>query len=67
MATATVDKKISMSLVGINGNAHALMGAFKKQALREEWSKDEIKIVLDEAMSSDYNHLIGTLDSYCKD
>ena len=54
-------KKVSLQLVGLDGNAFALMGAFQSQARREGWTKEEIKEVLDECMSGDYNHLLRTL------
>ena len=58
-------KKINLNLVGIDGNAFSLMGAFKKAALNQGWNKEEINVVLDTCMSGDYNNLIRTLDSYC--
>ena len=60
-----VDKKIKLSLVGIDGNAFSIMGAFSKQAKKEKWTKEEIDTVLGNAMNSDYNHLLATIDSYC--
>lgn len=56
-----VNKKIDLELVGINGNAFAIMGAFQAQARKEKWSEDEIKKVLDEAKSGDYDHLLQTI------
>ena len=61
------DKKVKLTLVGLNGNAFALMGAFQNAAKREGWTKDEIKFVLDECMSGDYNHLLVTLMDHCED
>ncbi len=62
-----VDKKVNLTLVGIDGNAFALMGAFQRQAEKEGWTKSEIDQVLDEAMSGDYNHLLRTLSEHCDD
>jgi hypothetical protein len=59
-------KKIKLNLIGLDGNAFSLMGAFQHQALKEGWSLLEINKVLDEAKSKDYNHLVVTLDSYCR-
>jgi len=56
-----MNKKIKLDLVGLDGNAFALMGAFQKQAQREGWTKDEIKVVLDKCTSGDYDNLIVTL------
>lgn len=59
------DKRVKLNLVGIDGNAFSVMGAFKRQAQREKWSQEEIKKVLDEAMSGDYNHLLCTIMDHC--
>jgi hypothetical protein len=59
-------KKIKLDLIGLDGNAFALMGAFQKQARREGWTQDEIKVVLDKCTSGDYNNLIVTLWDHCE-
>lgn len=61
-----VNKSITFDLVGINGNAYAIMGAFRKQARKENWTHQEIEAVLDEAMSSNYDHLLATIENHCK-
>jgi hypothetical protein len=48
-------------LVGLDGNAFALMGAFQRQARQEKWTPDEIQAVLDECMAGDYDHLLRVL------
>jgi hypothetical protein len=55
------NKKVKLKLVGLDGNAFALMGAFKCQAERERWAKEEIKQVIDQCMAGDYDHLLVTL------
>lgn len=60
-----VNKKIKLKLVGLDGNAFSLMGAFQRQARKEKWSPEEIKEVLDECMSGDYDHLLSTLAKHC--
>lgn len=62
-----MDKKVSLNLVGLDGNAFSLMGAFSRQARKEGWSSDEIDSVRAECMSGDYNHLLRTLMSVCED
>ena len=52
-------------MVGVNGNAFAIMGVFQRQAKREGWTQDEIKQVLDEAKSKDYNYLLATIENHC--
>jgi len=59
--TMKVNKKVKLRLVGLDGNAFALMGAFRKQARKEKWTPDEIQAVLDECMAGDYNHLLRVL------
>lgn len=54
-------KKVKLQLVGLDGNAYSVMGAFQRAARRQGWSQAEIKVVLDEAMSGDYNHLLATI------
>lgn len=56
-----VKKTVNLELVGIDGNAFAIMGAFSKQARKEEWTKEEIDKVIDEASSGDYDHLLQTI------
>ena len=61
-----VDKKVKLKLVGLDGNAFSLMGAFKNQAQKEKWTKEEIKEVLDDCKSGDYNHLLCVLSDHTK-
>ncbi len=58
--------KVKCKLVGIDGNAFSLMGHFAACARKCKWSKEDIDKVLKEAMSSDYDHLLITLASYCE-
>ena len=55
------NKKVTLDLVGINGNAFALMGVFQRQARREKWTQNEIDFVLDKCQNGDYDNLVGTL------
>jgi len=59
-----LNKTVNLNLVGLDGNAYSLMGAFQRQARKENWTQEEIKIVIDECTSDDYNHLLCTLMSY---
>ncbi len=61
-----VNKTVNLDLVGVNGNAFAIMGVFQRQAKREGWTQDEIKQVLDETKSKDYNYLLATIENHCK-
>lgn len=52
---------IDLELAGLDGNAFALMGAFKQAARRQGRKHEEIKAVLDDCMSGDYDHLLCVL------
>ena len=60
-------KKVTLSLVGLDGNAFSLMGAFQRQARKEKWTKEEIDVVLEECQKSDYDHLLCTLMEHCQE
>lgn len=62
-----VNKTVNLSLVGVDGNAYAIMGAFTRQARKEKWSETEIELVLEEAQSNDYNHLLNTIQNHCEE
>lgn len=61
-----IDKTVNLDLVGHNGNAFAIMGVFHRQAIKEGWTQEEINLVLDEAKSGDYSHLLATIISHCE-
>ena len=66
MTINDINKKISLGLVGLDGNAFALLCAFSRQARREKWTAEEIKTVLDECEGGNYNHLLATLVAVCE-
>jgi hypothetical protein len=57
-------KKVKGTLIGVNGNAFALMGHFQRLAQRQGWTRQEIDAVLDKARQGNYNHLVNTLDEH---
>ena len=61
-----MQKKITLDLTSIDGNAYMLLGSFKTQAHREKWTPQEIEAVLSEAIKRDYDHLVGTLAKHCE-
>lgn len=63
--TIGIKKKVKLNLVGMDGNAFSLMGAFQAQAKREKWDSDEIEYVLKKCRACDYNNLLCVLVSYC--
>lgn len=54
-------EKLNLDLENCDGNAFALLGYFQKEARKAEWSAEEIKEVMEEAQSGDYDHLLRTL------
>lgn len=58
-------KKINLNIVGLDGNAFALLAAFRRQAKAEKWTADEIEVVCKEAKRGDYGHLLETLQAHC--
>lgn len=61
-----VNKTVNLNLVGVDGNAHFIMAAFKIQARKEEWTEEEINLVLEEAQSKNYDHLLNTIQNHCE-
>ena len=55
-----------INLESFDEEAFVLMGMFERRARGNGWSKAEIDRVIEEAMSSDYSHLLATLLSYSK-
>lgn len=62
----TVNKTVKLNLVGLDGNAYSLMGAFKNAARKQKWTPAEIDGVLKECMKGDYNHLVATLANHTR-
>lgn len=56
-----VNKKVSVQLVGINGNAFSVMAVWSRAARQQGWTKEEIDTVIGEATNGDYNHLLATI------
>jgi hypothetical protein len=46
-------------LVGVDGNAYAVMGYVRKAMKESGFNEKEIKAYLDDAMSGDYDHLLA--------
>lgn len=61
-----MNKKITLDLTTIDGNAFSIMGAFSKQARKEGWTQEEIKDVLDKAESGDYDNLLRVMIEHCE-
>lgn len=63
---AITKKKVKLELVGLDGNAFGLMGAFSRQAKSEGWTREEINAVLDDAKNGDYDNLLRVLIDHCE-
>lgn len=61
-----IEKTVNLDMVGHNGNAFAIMGVFQRQARKEGWTQEEIDLVLNEAKSGDYDHLLATIINHCE-
>lgn len=66
METETKLPPVKLKLVGQDGNAYLIMGRFQAAARKAGWPKAEIEKVLDDARSSDYNHLLYTIMKHTK-
>lgn len=53
--------KVKLNLVGLDGNAFSLMGAYKSAARRQGIPKEQVDAVLKDCMSGNYDHLLGVL------
>jgi hypothetical protein len=53
-------KRPKVKLIGRDGNAFAILGACQLAAKKAGWAPEQIKAVLDEMMSGNYDHLLET-------
>lgn len=61
MITNLTGKTVDLNLVGLDGNAFAILGAWRRAAQRQGWTLAEITLVIDEATKGDYNHLLAII------
>jgi len=52
--------KPTVKLVGRDGNAFVILGACQRAARKAGWGEDQIKSVMNEMTSGDYNNLLAT-------
>ena len=57
---------VDFSLLGIDGNAFVIVGAFSNAAKKHGFDSGEINQVLEEAKSGDYDHLLQTIIKHTK-
>lgn len=53
--------KIEMRFIGEDGNAFAILGRFRRAAVKAGLPKERIDAIVSEAMSGDYNHLLARI------
>lgn len=58
------ESKPTVSLIGEDGNAFAIMGACKKAARNAGWANEDWKSIQSEMMGGDYDHLLQTAMKY---
>lgn len=59
-------QKVNLVLEGQNGNIFSLMGAFRRQALKDGWSATEVEKVLTQVgESANYDDALQVLMSNC--
>lgn len=60
MTTQIVTKLVPLRLVGVDGNAFMVIGAFRAAAKKAGTPQSEIDAVVNEAKEGDYDHLLAT-------
>ncbi|QMU63558.1 MAG: hypothetical protein GKR88_04210 [Flavobacteriaceae bacterium] len=64
----TINKTVNLNLKGFKGKSSTLLQLFSDVAKKEGWSEREIYLVKAEALRLlDYDHLLETIKSYCKE
>ena len=64
--TYNMQETITIEMSERDGNAFAILSRFQNEAKRAGWSKDQVKEVMDEATSGDYDHLLQTFIGHHK-
>lgn len=54
-------KPVVFDLTSVDANVFLLMGHWKRAAQKAKWDRMDIQIVLDECITSDYDHAVQTL------
>lgn len=61
MVTNLTGKTVDLNLVGLDGNAFAILGTWRRAAQRQGLTLAEITLVIDEATKGDYDHLLRVI------
>jgi len=59
--------KADVQLVGIDGNAFAIMGEIRRGLRKAGNDQESIDAVIEDMMSGDYDHLLAVASSVCED
>lgn len=51
--------KPELKLVGLDGNAFAILGRARQAAKKAGWTREQIDAYTNEATAGDYNHLLA--------
>ena len=54
-----------VALVGLDGNAFAILGRVQRAMRQAGWSKTAIDSFMAEATAGDYDHLLQTVIAHC--
>ena len=57
---------VPLTLVGLDGNAFAVLGAFRRAAKQAGWTPEQIAAVAEDAISGNYDHLLATIMEHCE-
>lgn len=60
-------RPVVLDLTELDGNAFAILGAFRKQARIAGWTNEEIEKVECAAISDDFDHLVAVISSHVQD
>lgn len=59
--------KVRLNIVGLDGNAFALIGNFQRAARQQGFAADWIDGVVKKMMAGDYDHLLSVLVAHTED
>ncbi|GEM_PF-1894236 len=60
-------RSVALDLATVDNNPITIIGRFRMQAQKENWTDEEIKAIQMEAMSGNFDHLIQTIKRFCKE
>lgn len=60
-----MSEKVSLDLTGVGENIFSIFAAFREQALRQGWSKQEVGRVVNLAKKGNYRQALATILEHC--